>query len=82
MNSEIVCRSQSVSSLPGGEQFLLASISGPRCSLDLMHDFQHNGVLNFIQIQLFLVRASGLAVVFWSPVDQVGSAAGEAKEPW
>lgn len=32
-------------------------------------------------MQLFLVRAFGLAVVFWSPLDQVGSVAGEAQVP-
>lgn len=76
---EILSRSQGASNLLCGECFLPLKYLRPKEFIRSYIYFQHNRVLNFIHMLLFLIRAFGLAVGLWSSVDQGGSVTAESK---
>lgn len=69
---------QSSPSLLCGECFLPLKYLSPEEFIRSYICFQHNRVLNFIHMLLFLIKAFGLAVGVWSLVEQGGSVTGES----
>lgn len=76
---EVLPRSQTASRLFCGECFLPLKYLRPKEFIRSYVYFQHNGILNFIHMLVFLIRAFGLAVGFWSSVEQGGFVTGECK---